>query len=104
MSSGMHLFIKILLLSLLLSVLGLSLFRIAILRKTSPPFRGKLSLKQSKASMRYMLTFCLLWAGIEVCMLMLHDGHEMRLYNGFMALIFLAMAWLAPSLDYSRNL
>jgi hypothetical protein len=33
MSSGMHLFIKILLLSLLLSVLGLSLFRIAILRK-----------------------------------------------------------------------
>ncbi len=36
-------------------------------------------------------------------MLMLHDDHELRLYNGFMALIFLAMAWLAPRMVLIRK-
>jgi hypothetical protein len=103
MSTGMNFFISILQLLFILSAIASSLSMGALFWKTSPPFRGKLSRQQFTAVMRIQTTTCLLWVGFLVCNLMTREG-SMRLFSGFAAFCFLALAWLSTRTPLIRRL
>ena len=103
MSTGTHSLITILQLLFILGAISVSFYQVAILGKTSPPFRGKLSRQHAHIQMRLLSTQLLLWVAYLVGNLMLREG-AMRQFSGFMALLFLALVWASTRITWFRSL